>query len=272
MTIHVRSALPAAGEAKGALLITGAEGSLVSAYLAAMSGANAVIFNDAGVGLEKAGIAGVQQLDSIGMAAAAVSHLTARIGDGKDAASRGVISHVNATAAGLGVKVGMKCKQAAKILSRQAHAPRDLPPPYASWRSQLTTSAPEIVTVDSLTRLQAEDAGRIVVTGVHGGLHSGRPESALPVKALLAVFNDAGGGIDGAGYSRLPVLGDRGIAAITVYHDSARIGEGASTWKSGIISKANRVAASWGAREGAWLAEWVRGPGTDYMRRALGLN
>ena len=46
------------------------------------AGVRAAVFNDAGIGLDDAGIAGLSRLQSIGMAAVAVSHASARIGDG----------------------------------------------------------------------------------------------------------------------------------------------------------------------------------------------
>jgi hypothetical protein len=95
-----------------------------------------------------------------------------------------------------------------------------------------------------------EDAGRILIIGSHGALHGGRPESALQVDALAAVFHDAGVGADRIGTSRLPVLARRGIAAATVAGDSARIGDGRSLWASGVLSHVNATAAALGAAPG----------------------
>src|SRR5476649_1769536 len=65
----------------GAVLIAGSHGGVYAACLAARAGLRAVILNDAGVGLDRAGIAGLAYLDGYGMAAAVVSHETGRIGD-----------------------------------------------------------------------------------------------------------------------------------------------------------------------------------------------
>ena len=108
-------------EVRGAVLVAGSHGGLIACYLGASAGAHALILNDAGVGLEGAGIAGLVQLDMIGMAAATVSNLSARIGDGQDSLARGVISHVNRGAANAGVGVGMPAREAAMLL-------RDAPP------------------------------------------------------------------------------------------------------------------------------------------------
>lgn len=87
---------------RGAVLAAGSHGGLIACYLGASAGAHALILNDAGAGLDGAGVAGLAQLDAIGMAAATVSSLSARIGDGQDSLARGVISHVNHAAAGAG--------------------------------------------------------------------------------------------------------------------------------------------------------------------------
>jgi len=62
----------------------------------------------------------------------------------------------------------------------------------------------------------------VVVSGSHGGLSAAR--FALQALPHLAVFNDAGIGKDGAGIAALTWLQPHGIAAVTVAHDSARIG------------------------------------------------
>jgi hypothetical protein len=245
-------------EAKGAVLITGSHGGVIAAHLASVSGAHSVIFNDAGGGMDGAGIAGLGLLQSVGMAAACVSHMTARVGDGKDTAMRGIISAANLIAQGQGVRVGMRCKSAAKHMLKSP-APHSVLPPYGKGRELISSTAPEIWALDSVGRVQPSDAGKILIIGSHGGLHAGEPDSALPVKAAIAVFNDAGGGVDNAGFSRLPVLANSGVAAVTVAHTSARIGHALSSWETGLISKTNSVARSYGAREGIKLAEWVRG-------------
>ncbi len=90
-------------------------------------------------------------------------------------------------------------------------------------------------------RSAPEHVGAIVVTGSHGGLLGGKPETALKYDALAALFNDAGIGIDEAGTTRLAALDARGIAAATVAADSARIGDARSTYEDGILIPRQRV-------------------------------
>jgi hypothetical protein len=71
----------------------------------------AVIFNDAGVGKDDAGIAALEMLQKRGVAAATVAHTTGRIGDSLDMWENGVLSHVNAAAREAGLSDGAKVRQ-----------------------------------------------------------------------------------------------------------------------------------------------------------------
>ena len=97
----------------------------------------------------------------------------------------------------------------------------------------------------------------IVVTGSHGGLLGGKPETAIKYDVLGALFNDAGIGKDEAGVSRLPALAARGIAAAAVASASARIGDARSTYEDGIVSRVNTRAAALGLREGLSARDFV---------------
>ena len=102
-----------------------------------------------------------------------------------------------------------------------------------------------------------EHVGTIVVTGSHGGLLGGRPETALKYDALAALFNDAGIGIEEAGVTRLPALDARSIAAATVAAASARIGDARSTYEDGILSRVNARAAALGIAPGMSARDFV---------------
>jgi len=238
------------------VLVAGSHGGIIAAHLGAKAGAHALVLNDAGLGKDRAGIAGLFYLEGIGMAAAAVDCMSARIGDGADMLARGIVSHVNAYAALRGVVAGQSCRDAAERM-RAALPPRSGPPPYAEGRWRLEQGPPEVWALDSVGKLLPDDTGRILVIGSHGALHGGRPESALGVDAAAAVFNDAGVGADRIGITRLPVLAARGIPAATVDCMSARIGDGRSMWESGRISHANAIAARRGAAPGMSVRDFV---------------
>ena len=236
-------------DVRGKVLVVGSHGGVIAAWFGATAGAHALVLNDAGVGKDRAGIAGLAYLDDIGMAAATVDCMSARIGDGADMLARGIISHANAFAALCGVASGQSCQEAVGRL-RRAAAPRAAPPPYSEGRWRVDGGPPETWALDSVGKLLPEDAGRILVIGSHGALHGGRPESALGVDAAAAVFNDAGVGADRIGVTRLPVLNLRGMPAVAVDCMSARIGDGRSAWETGVISHVNAAAAALGAARG----------------------
>ena len=112
-----------------------------------------------------------------------------------------------------------------------------------------------LLVLDSITEAIGPGAACVVVSGSHGGLSAGR--FALQAQVRLAVFNDAGVGLDQAGIAGLALLQAQGIAACTVAHDSARIGDAASTWQTGLISHVNAAAAALGARPGMRLGAWL---------------
>jgi hypothetical protein len=237
------------GRAAGAVVVAGSHSGVYPARLVAVLGARAVAFNDAGVGKDRAGIAGLEYLDGLGLPAVAVGHETARIGDGHDGLERGVVRHVNRVARELGCSPGMTCRTAVWHLSQAP--PRRWPAALRpEGRHRLLGGVPEVWALDSVSLAGAEDAGRTLVTGSHGGLLCGRAATALNVDAAVVLFNDAGVGIDGAGLTRLPVLDGRGIPAATVAAGSARIGDGRSTYADGIVSAVNQTAGALGARPG----------------------
>jgi hypothetical protein len=110
----------------------------------------------------------------------------------------------------------------------------------------LKNQTPSLRIVDSITELTTADAGCIAVTGSHGGLSSAR--YALAARPLLSVFNDAGVGKDAAGIAALDFLQRHGLAACTVAHTSACIGQAHSSYTEGVVSQVNPLAASLGIR------------------------
>lgn len=108
---------------------------------------------------------------------------------------------------------------------------------------------PVLRVVDSITELKpGVDAGCLAVSGSHGGMSAAH--YALAARPLLSVFNDAGVGKDGAGIAALAFLQGHGLAACTVAHVSARIGEALSTLQDGRVSHCNGLALELGVHVG----------------------
>ncbi|CAB3706015.1 MAG: hypothetical protein J0I68_10050 [Achromobacter sp.] len=243
----------------GRVVIAGSHGGSYAAYCAARGRVRAVVLNDAGVGWQQAGIAGLDELQQWGVAAATADYRSCRIGDGADMARHGIISHVNGLAHALGCRPGMAVAQAARRLADADMAPT-WPAPRHEARAVLATAAdgtPRVIGADSVSLLEADDDGRIAVTASHGERLAGLATDGVRPRPWLVTFNDAGIGKDSAGIGRLPLLQQRGIAALTVSAHSARIGDARSCYEDGVVSCANARARELGCRIGAPLKSFI---------------
>lgn len=247
-------------DAPNSVVLGGSHCGIYSAYLLAMSRVRAAVLNDAGIGRERAGISGLDYLQALGIPAATISHRSARIGDGRDAERRGVISHSNEACLSLGISPGMFARDTAALLNERAiNWDGSLPIETESRVSVITPDGrkPGLALLDSVSLVDSSDIGQIVVTGSHGGLLGGRPETASKVDVFAALYNDADVGIDDAGLTRLPALDLRGIAAATVSAWSARIGDGRSTYEDGFITHMNETARRSGGEIGIRARDFV---------------
>jgi hypothetical protein len=95
----------------GQLVVTGSHGGASVVPYARAVRAWLYVFNDAGVGKENAGIAALDLLDADGIAALAVAHTSARIGEALDTWQHGVVSHLNAAARALGLRTGAPLRE-----------------------------------------------------------------------------------------------------------------------------------------------------------------
>jgi hypothetical protein len=162
----------------------------------------------------------------------------------------------------------MRCGEVAALL---AHAPMPTTVPEklseadGRWLAKTGAKGMKVWALDSNSLMRPDDVGQIVLTGSHGGLVGGNPESALRVRAHAAVFNDAGICPDGSSTSRLGVLDQWGIAAALVSAASARISDGRSSYNEGVLSMVNERAMAVGARTGMTAREFC-----DLVLRAAG--
>jgi hypothetical protein len=246
-------------DARGRAAIAASHGGIYAAYVAAKAGLKAVILSDAGVGRERAGISGLFYLASMGVPAAAIGHRSARIGDGVDCAKRGIITYVNEPAAAAGIRTGMSASVALDLLAASELPAAPMPAPQEETRHRVSEAGGiAVLALDSASLVKPEDAGAIVLTGSHGALLGGRPETAIKIAVFAAVYNDADRGIDDCGIARLPALDARNIAGATVSAWSARIGDGLSIYQDGIVTAVNETAARHGGEIGIPAAELVK--------------
>ncbi|WPZ36276.1 hypothetical protein T8K17_09010 [Thalassobaculum sp. OXR-137] len=243
----------------GAVLVSASHGGVYAAYCAAKAGVRAVILNDAGRGKDDAGIGGGAWCEALGLAYAAIDTMSARIGNAEDMGARGVISTVNTVARSLGVAPGQSVSEASQLLTAAPIVTAEIPD-YEEARTELPPgpSGRHIVLADSASLIGPQDVGQVIVCGSHGGMLGSDPKTALKVDGFAAFYNDAGGGADGAGFTRLPALDERGIAAGTVAAMSARIGDGRSTYEDGVLSRVNETARRLGGAEGMMLKAFAQ--------------
>jgi hypothetical protein len=103
-------------EDEGSVVVCASHGGSSSGEFALEVPLKVVIFNDAGVGRDNAGIAALDMLQSRGVAAATVAHTSGRIGDALDMWENGVLSHVNEAARALGLQAGAEVRPALTAL------------------------------------------------------------------------------------------------------------------------------------------------------------
>ena len=236
-------------DAAGAVAVSGSHGGLFAAAVASRAGLRAVILNDAGRGLNDAGIAGLAALTDYGMAGCAVDCRTAEIGSASDAVANGVISYSNTPATILGIATGDSVERALSLLSNAPDPTGQMAAvPEARWEEEIDGGS--VLCVDSASLICSEDAGRIIVTGSHGGLIGGDPIRACKAQANYVSFSDAGRGKNDCGITRLPALDARNIAAVTLDCGSCEIGSAASAFQNGVISAVNRSAMNLGIQIG----------------------
>jgi hypothetical protein len=114
------TSLVEAGDA-GSILLCGSHGGLLGGDPATACRVDvfAAVFNDAGVGIDAAGIARLPALERRGIAAATVSAASARIGEARSTYEDGVVSHLNPTARRYGGEVGISARELVRRFLRE---------------------------------------------------------------------------------------------------------------------------------------------------------
>lgn len=96
----------------GAIVVTASHGGLVDGdpAMALRADAWAAVFNDAGVGIDRAGLGRLLALDARGIAAVTASAASARIGEARSMFEDGVVSAMNEAAAARGAREGERVR------------------------------------------------------------------------------------------------------------------------------------------------------------------
>lgn len=234
----------------------------------------AVFLNNAGVGKNQAGIRGLTHYEAENVLACAVDNYSAEIGIARDTWESGTISHLNTLAKAAGIKIGDTVKEAVNKFvnlnthtatnqeseafqsgtekeEKNKHTKEDL-----KKQTQTQIGAVQITVTDSITFLNDNNAGDIVVCGSHGGISAGEYAQKRRVKAVF--FNDAGIGKNNAGVKSLESLSDAGILACTTDCMSAEIFNGQDVLSNGIITVCNQLAKSKNIKENMTVKEAIK--------------
>lgn len=105
---------------KNDVFVDGSHCGLNVGEMALHTGVRGMVGNDAGLGKNDAGVAGLKLLDKHGIPAAAVSTMSAKIGSGTSTYEQGKISVANEAARKLGVTAGMSAREAADKMLKAA--------------------------------------------------------------------------------------------------------------------------------------------------------
>ncbi len=204
-----------------------------------------VIGHAAGPGLDDGGISGLSRLEFAGIPAAAVSGASAPIADGIAMYQLGVIGAVNNLARSLGIKEGMPCRDAALLMAEKNPGPVQIVP-----QQHIMFDAPEgrVIALDTIAYGDERINGQVICMGSHSG--QSMADYVERYQLAGSITNDAGmppGRSSVVGLDRLSV---RGIPAAVVDNNTARVGDGISTWETGILSEVNQAAANIGINPG----------------------
>ncbi|MDD4969676.1 MAG: hypothetical protein PHT07_09635 [Paludibacter sp.] len=233
----------------------------------------AVFLNNAGIGKNQAGISGLAHYEAENILACAVDHNSAEIGVARYTWENGIISHTNTQAEELGIQTGDSVQEAvARIInlidlsssgqkSKNSESLMNEEKENSSKvdlkkQTQTQIDGVSITVTDSITFLNGNNSGDIVVCGSHGGVSAGHYAQKHRVKAVF--FNDAGIGKNNAGIKSLDSLNDAGILACTVDCMSAEIFNGQDVLDNGIITVCNQLAKTRNINEKMTVKEAIK--------------
>ncbi|MDE2007803.1 MAG: hypothetical protein KGI51_14635 [Rhodospirillales bacterium] len=220
-------------------------------------GLRGVVGVDAGIGRNDAGIAGLAVADEHGVPAASISVYSAEMCDGRSVWTEGVISRVNHAAAALGAAPGQGVPAAVEHMLRGA----------PGQKREVASRLPE-----APLRLAGDERGAIWGCWSMSLIRAPHPRDVFcvgtPVDTTMTVYmyrhgvrpagvigSDGGFGRAGMAVAGLGILERMGIPCAAVSHLSADLGDGASIYRDGRISAANRQAAAAGIVPGMTATE-----------------
>jgi uncharacterized protein YunC (DUF1805 family) len=191
----------------------------------------------------------------MGVPAAAIATMTARLGDGRSLLT-GQVAAANAVARDLGVVTGESGLSAArKMLLAREGLFRKCDGYVDEDQHEIITDFGRAIAVWSTSRVQGTHRDDVFCVASHGGKTMAL--YALRIEPMALICNDAGRGLDDSGIAGLALLDDASVPGAAVGTESARIGDPLSTYYDGIISYENGHAHECGVRVGMSCREAV---------------
>lgn len=249
------------GDASAAadVVVAASYAGVLCARMVARSRPRGAIGLDCKIGKDGAGIAGLWFYEALGIPAAAADVMTAEMGNGGDLFENGIVSRVNELAEDLGLRPGMKVREAAHLLRDKAGQEGGDPFANRERREVVYTNVAgrSIVCTDSIAFARAEDKGRNVLCTAG---HTGRSviDYIRDAAPWGFICSDGGIGKNSAGITALEPSNESGIPGASVDALTARMGDGHSTYFDGVISAMNELAAKKGVRVGQRATEAAR--------------
>jgi hypothetical protein len=207
----------------------------------------ATIGLDCGIGKDGAGIAGLWYYEALGIPAAAVDVMTAEMGNGLDVYDNGRISRINQLAEDAGVQIGMPTAEAAALIGRPITPAEGVRTNRLVVKSN--AAGRSIVCTDGLAYAMSEDGPNIVLCSA---AHTGASIVGYLTKLRPwgFILSDGGIGKNRSGLVGLDAMDRVGIPGASVDANTARLGDGRSTYFDGIVSAANMLANAKGVEVG----------------------
>lgn len=224
----------------------------------------AAIGHDVGIAADGSGISGLPYLEALGIPAASVAAETAALGNARDMYEHGLISRVNVLAERCGVKPGMTCADACRLLATGDPGDTVARTKVRREVKQTDPDGRSIVVTDSIVFALPEDSRNVLVTAGHTGSTGARFIEAVSPWGFICA--DGGTAKGGSGTAGLSDLDDAGLAGACYDIQTAAMGDAFDAWERGRISAANRLAHGRGVRPGQTVREAAArllSPGTD---------
>jgi hypothetical protein len=203
-----------------------------------------VIGLDCGIGKDGAGISGLWYFEAKGIPAAAADISNLEHGNGRDLYETGIVSRVNGIAFALGIVPGMPVAEAAVKMCGTPAEPLSLDFHNREVVFKGTRGHDVVCTNSIADALPADRDTNVLCTAGHTGRSV--VDYILEFRPYGFICSDGAMGKNKSGISALGPANDAGIPGAAVSAETARMGDGHSTYFDGIISAANELAIAAG--------------------------